>query len=400
MADLPAPQLDFLGQCPDCGGRRVTLPPDLPAVGDDFDWRVRDYDSCRVFLLEELVARFPERSRWTAADVEVALIEVVAAVFDQLSDMLDRVASEATLATARRPESVRRLLQMIGFDPVGSPFDRPDPPPPANPPDPEADLARREAALELYWRLHPEVMEAARRAGPPSLRSQRSQRRMVTVDDYATRLADHPLVGRAHAWAEWVGSWTAVRVAVAARLPLDAPIDPGPTSAALRAEVDTFHAGRGLPLPLWSGAPTSRQVLGLYLDAYRMAGQEVLLEEAVAVGILFVLVLSIDSRYFRSEVSRAVEKVLGTGPGGFFAPGRLGFGEDLHASDLFQAVLGVEGVTDAVLQRFKRIGRRNPDRTADGVIPLQGIEVAVCDNSPGAPVRGYSRLVLTGGRRG
>src|SRR5436305_708002 len=128
--------------------------------------------------------------------------------------MLDRVAWEATLTTARRPESVRRLLQMIGADPVGSRFDRPDPPPPVSPPDPAADRAAREAALELYWRILPEKMEAARRAGPLGIRT---QRRMVTVEDYADRLADHPLVGRAHAWTEWVGSWVAVRVAVSAR---------------------------------------------------------------------------------------------------------------------------------------------------------------------------------------
>src|SRR5262249_32701696 len=80
----------------------------LPNVGDDFDWLTRDYDGFRLFMMEELAARMPERARWTPADLEVVLVEALAAVLDQLSDRADRVAAEAYLETARRPESVRR----------------------------------------------------------------------------------------------------------------------------------------------------------------------------------------------------------------------------------------------------------------------------------------------------
>lgn len=392
--ETPIQELHFQGECPDCGGRRVELPRALPPLGDDFDWRVRDFDGFRVFLLEELAARFPERTRWTAADVEVTLIEALSAVLDQLSDMLDRVASEGALETARRPDSVRRLLQMIGFDPLGTAFDVPDPG--AKLDDPEEERLRREQALELYWLRHPEVMEAARRAGPRSIRT---QRRMVTTEDYANRLEDHPLVHRAHAWTDWSGSWTAMHVAVVAwdehRLD-DAPVYP----AELQLAIEKFHDGHRLPRPEWDGKPSLRQVLRIYLDAYRMAGQEVLLEDAIPVGIILGLSVIVDERYFRSEVRRAVEQALGRGPGGFFAPGRLRFGEDLHASDLFEALMDVEGVVDVTLDRFKRIGASHPDRAAEGRITLRGLEVAVCDNDPGRPERGYFRLNLCGGRRG
>ena len=118
MADTPVSELVFKGNCPDCGAREVHLPAALPKPGDDFDWRVRDYDGFRMFMLEELAARFPERNRWTPADLEVVLVEVLATVLDQLSDMLDRVANEAFLETARRPETVRNLLSFIGYDAV------------------------------------------------------------------------------------------------------------------------------------------------------------------------------------------------------------------------------------------------------------------------------------------
>lgn len=399
MAELPIPKLRFVGVCPDCGSRQVVLPPSLPPVGDDFDWRVRDYDSFRVFLLEELIARFPERTRWTAADLEVVIIEVLAAVFDQLSDQLDRVASEAVLETARRPDSVRRLLRLLGFEALGSPFDRPGA---GTAPDAALEPTvrlQREAELDLHWLQHPEIMEDARRAGPRQIRE---QRRMVTVEDYARRLEDHPLVLRAHSWLAWTGSWTTVRGAVVAwnERRLDEPLEVPAFPAELQSEVDRFHRERGLPLPEWSGKPSIRQVLALYLDAWRMAGQEILLSDAVPVGILLHLVVTVDSRFFRSEVQQTIEQVLGRGPGGFFAPGRLRFGEDLHASDIFQLLLGVEGVADICIQRFKRVGSRHPDRTLEGRITLQGLEVAICDNNPLQPARGYFRLTLVGGRRG
>ena len=93
MAETPVPELNFAGNCPDCGGRSVDLPQVLPVIGDDFDWLVRDYDGFRLFMLEELAARFPERTRWTPADMEVVLVEQLAAILDQFSDQLDRVAT-------------------------------------------------------------------------------------------------------------------------------------------------------------------------------------------------------------------------------------------------------------------------------------------------------------------
>jgi hypothetical protein len=99
-------------------------------------------------------------------------------------------------------------------------------------------------------------------------------------------------------------------------------------------------------------------------------------------------------------VKHAIEKALGTGPGGFFAPGRLRFGEDLWAGDLFEALMALNGVDNICLNRFKRIGDRYADASDLGRISLEGLEVAVCDNEPGAPERGYYLLRLHGGRSG
>ena len=391
MADNPKTRLSFEGRCPDCAERQLDLPPPLPVVGDDFDWMVRDFDSFRRFMLEELAARFPERTRWTPADMEVVLLEVLAAVLDQLSDMADRVAAEAFLETARRPESVRRLLGLIGYDAATA----------AGLVDDSSNMENgktRKEKLEHLWRQNRVLMDMARQEGPRAIHT---QRRMVTVEDYANRLKEHPLVLRAHAWSEWSGSWTTIRVAVILwndslldQEGLEYPVE-------LTKTVDDFHLKQGLWLPIWAPeSPTIRTALRPCLDAYRMLGQEVVLQDVVSVGIKMSLSIRVADNYFQSEVRHAVQEVLGTGPGGFFEPGRLGFGEDLFASDIFQVVMSLDGVENVCLNRFKRFGDHYPDQADTGQIVLEELEIAVCNNDSANPERGFYNLSLHGGRRG
>jgi len=421
MADQPEAKLTFRGRCPDCGQRQVVLPEPLPALGDDFDWQVRDYDGFRLFMLEELAARFPERRRWTPADLEVVLVEALAAVLDQLSDMLDRVASEAFLKTARRPESVRRLLQLIGYDAVRHAVA-------AKQISDGATDDDKAAALDAFWLRNPHAMDRARQAGP---RSVRVQHRMVTVDDYARRLEDHPLVLRAQPRSQWTGSWTTIRVAVICwdNSPLDCLVkgkEVATDDKSVKASLDClvegekaatadksvkplpekldrkivkFHEERDLSRPYLHAKPSIRAVLRLYLDAYRMAGQEVILEDAQWVGITMALSVRVGENFFQSQTRQAVDQALGSGPEGFFRPGRLRFGEDLYGSDVIQAVMALDGVESVCLNRFKRLGSRFPDRSASGCIVLDGLEVAICDNDPEHPERGYYRLSLHGGRK-
>jgi hypothetical protein len=386
MADLARAVLRFDRSCRACARREIALPAELPAVGDDFDWQVRDYEGFRRFMLEDLAARFPERQRWTAADMEVVLVEAFAAVLDQLSDMLDRVAAESTLETARRPESVRLLLGLIGYDAV------------------HEQGAANAADLHARWEREPERMEAARRAGP---RSVHSQRRMVSLADYAERLETHPLVNRAQAALEWNGAWPMVRVAVT--LADDAGLNDNPFAPPLapqdierrRGDVSAFHAAHGLPpLAEFPGTPSFRALLHPYIEAFRMLGQEAKLQDAELVGIELALSIRVKPGYFQSEVRRDAERALGRGPTGFFRPGRMRFGEDVHAADILQALMAIDGVENVCVNRFKRLGRQFADESARGVIRLSGLEIAVCNNDPADADLGYFRLSLHGGRAG
>lgn len=379
MAELPPSTLRFSGGCPDPGERVVELPAPPVDVGDDFNWSARDYDALRDAMLQDLAARLPSRGRWTAADLEVVLVEAFAAVGAQLSDMLDRTAAEAYLETARRPGSVRRLLALIGYDAL------------ALGPD---GLTAPE--LERRWLRHPEEMEAARAAGPRLIRR---QRRMVTAADYAVRIAEHPAVARATSWEQWSGAWPVVRIAM---LAADEPGDldaPGFEPSAGRAAIDAAHRELGVPAPAWGRATTLRGVLTLYLDAYRVAGQEVWLEHAIRVPIFMSIALRLDDRYFRSEVQRAVAAVLGTGPDGYFRSGARRFGEDLWESDIVEVLAALEGVEEVCLNRFKRLGAQYPQDPA-GHIAFGPREVAACDGDSAHPERGYYVLRLSGGRGG
>lgn len=401
MAETPRLKLNYQGSCPDCGARQVHLPAALADAGDDFDWRVRDYDDFRMFMLEELSARFPERTRWTPADLEVVLVEVMASVLDQLSDMLDRVATEAFLETARRPETVRQLLSFIGYDAVSVALQKDH-----IKEDLQGDAAIK--ALDDYWRANPHAMDQAKQAGPRNIHT---QKRMVTTDDYALRIREHPIVLHAHAWNEWSGSWFTVHLAVIAwnNIKLDPNSDPAPDdppiieySQELKEKIVNFHQGIGVLLPNLDASPqpSVRMILRLYIDAFRMAGQEVVLEDPVFVGIYMSISVSLAANFFQSEMQHVISQALGHGPQGFFEPGQLGFGEDLYASDIIQALMALDGIEHVCLNRFKRIGGQYPDRAEDGFISLDGLEVAVCNNAADKPETGYYRLKLHGGRKG
>jgi hypothetical protein len=421
MAETPQPFLTFAPGCPDCGERAVDLPGPLPAPGDDFDWLARDYDGLRRFMMEELAARFPERRQWKPADMEVVLVETLAVVLDQLNDMLDRVSAEAFLESARRPQSVRRLLAMIGYDAVRlARLERMEDLEALARAFPRVEIAvaaaraagedplkavrlADPAELETYWLRQPRQMEAARAAGPRAIRT---QHRMVTPADYAARLMEHPLVSRAHAWTERGGSWTLLRIA--ARPVHDLMLDqrlsaaglPLPVFQALTGEVVAFHEDRGLRLPPLAADPTPRTVLRPFVDAYRMAGQEVWMGDGEPVGIDLSMTVRIAPNYFQSEVRRSLRAALGTGLGGFFEPGRLGFGEDLHASDLIAVAMALEGVEAVCLNRFKRVGKAYPNEAGRGLIRLDGLEYAVCGEDRADPSRGFLDLKFHGGKQG
>jgi hypothetical protein len=97
----------------DCApGRECVVEPPLEP---QIDYLAKDYASFRRLMLDRLAALVPDWRERSAADVGVALVELLAYVGDHLSYFQDAVATEAYLGTARRRVSVRRHARLVDY---------------------------------------------------------------------------------------------------------------------------------------------------------------------------------------------------------------------------------------------------------------------------------------------
>jgi len=220
---------------------------------------------------------------------------------------------------------------------------------------------------------NPEDLTTAKLVGPRTLRN---QNRAVTADDYANALLQGVQEGGQtftplHAKAQfvWTGSWNTVIVSVdfADRQPLDT-------------------------------VPRREQALEDALNAKRLAGYDIKVEDARYAPLQIGLVLHVKPDFFVKQVRQSVDQALG--PAGFFAPSHFGFGDPVRLSDLYAAALKVEGVQYITMSHFKRLGDRYPDETTQGVIDIDPLEIARCDNDPVHPENGVLFLRTCGGKEG
>lgn len=99
----------FSGACKASPVRVAPSPP--PQI----DYLARDYDSLRHTLIAALKARVPGWEPTSEADLTLTLLELLAVSGDELSDLQDRVMSEAYLATSRRRVSLARHARLVDY---------------------------------------------------------------------------------------------------------------------------------------------------------------------------------------------------------------------------------------------------------------------------------------------
>jgi hypothetical protein len=97
----------------DCKPERECV-DELP-LEPQIDYLAKDYASFRRLMLDRLAALVPDWRERSAADLGVALVELLAYVGDHLSYFQDAVATEAYLGTARRRVSVRRHARLVDY---------------------------------------------------------------------------------------------------------------------------------------------------------------------------------------------------------------------------------------------------------------------------------------------
>jgi hypothetical protein len=113
---LAAVDFSFKVDCPsefDCASDQVCPPDQLDEP--EIDYLAKDFDSFRRLMLDRLSVLTPDWQERNPADLQVALVEMLAYVGDHLSYYQDAVATEAYLGTARKRISVRRHARLLDY---------------------------------------------------------------------------------------------------------------------------------------------------------------------------------------------------------------------------------------------------------------------------------------------
>ncbi|HSY48936.1 MAG TPA: putative baseplate assembly protein [Thermoanaerobaculia bacterium] len=97
----------------DCRPETICLAPasEPPRI----DYLAKDYESFRQLMLDRMALLVPEWRERSAADLGIALVELLAYVGDHLSYQQDAIATEAYLGTARQRISVRRHARLVDY---------------------------------------------------------------------------------------------------------------------------------------------------------------------------------------------------------------------------------------------------------------------------------------------
>ncbi len=232
-----------------------------------------------------------------------------------------------------------------------------------------AAVGGAENPLPAVGGSEPEELASARQLAPQALTG---GGRCVSVAEFACRAEEHAAVARAAADLRFNGSWHLLTVAVERR------------------------DGAALP-------PAFTAELAAFLEADRLAGWELAVVPVSYVGLDIAFAVVVEPAAFRGVVERDLLAALG--PEGFFAPGRLRFGEAVYLGPLVAAAQAVPGVRAVELDpapggraRFQRWGEPPRGELSRGEISLGGLEVARLDNDAARPERGRLTLYLEGGR--
>jgi hypothetical protein len=198
-----------------------------------------------------------------------------------------------------------------------------------------------------------------------------SQMRCVTADDYGAMASMLQGISEAKGTIRWTGSWYSAFVS----------IDPAATwTTALQTEVKSS------------------------LGMLRMMGTDVVVEQAVFVGLRIGLEICIAPSYFQGDVYAAIWQVLVTGDNctgtqGLLNAANFQFGETVYVSPILAAVQTVTGVIAVHLVTFERMDSPMPAGTSPpSQLTMGAIEIPRCDNDPNHADRGLLVLTMDGGK--
>jgi Baseplate J-like protein len=109
-------EFSFKVDCPsdfDCAPESICSPNLLPEP--EIDYLAKDFNSFTRLMMDRLSMLTPAWRERNTADIQVALVELLAYVGDHLSYYQDAVATEAYLGTARKRISIRRHARLLDY---------------------------------------------------------------------------------------------------------------------------------------------------------------------------------------------------------------------------------------------------------------------------------------------
>jgi len=136
----------------------------------------------------------------------------------------------------------------------------------------------------------------------------------------------------------------------------------------------------------------------------RMMGTDLVVEQAVFVGLRIGLEICVAPGFFRGDVYQAVWTALVTGDNCSATPGLLNaanskFGQTVYSSPIVTAAQAVTGVSAVTLTTFERMTQPTPTGQPPPTQLLMGaVEIACCDNDPNHADRGSLTLTMDGGK--
>jgi hypothetical protein len=110
----------FKANCPsdfDCESSAPSCPAEEP-INLAIDYLAKDFSSFCQALSDFSAQRYPRWLERSEADLGMVLLEVLAAMADELSYYQDRIAAESLLDTATQPVSLLRHARLVDYEPA------------------------------------------------------------------------------------------------------------------------------------------------------------------------------------------------------------------------------------------------------------------------------------------
>jgi hypothetical protein len=139
------------------------------------------------------------------------------------------------------------------------------------------------------------------------------------------------------------------------------------------------------------------------LERYRMAGYDLEVNAPVHVPLRIDVQICVEATHLRSDVEKVVLGRLGSsitddGSVGLFNPDSWTFGQPVYLSTVIATAQNVPGVQNVTVNTFARLLDETVSGLDTGVLRMDRLEIAQCNNDPNYPERGVLTVSMGGGR--